>query len=45
MKPKSTYIDKCFTTGAVGYEGVKHIKNDDWSEIIEAAMNAEGFRD
>jgi hydroxylamine reductase len=35
MKPTQKYIQNCFTTGAVGYEGVKHIKNDEWDSLLQ----------
>ncbi|MCP4482387.1 MAG: hydroxylamine reductase [bacterium] len=36
--PRDSYKDRIFTTGAVGYEGVKHIsEGKDFSEIIELA--------
>lgn len=28
MKPNKSYIDKVYSTGCVGYGGVKHIVND-----------------
>ncbi|GAA0181642.1 hydroxylamine reductase [Clostridium sediminicola] len=43
VKPKDSYKDRIFTTGVVGFEGVKHIENrveggtKDFSEIIELA--------
>jgi len=43
MKKKNTYKDKVFTTGVVGYPGVKHIADranggaKDFSQIIELA--------
>ena len=45
MKPRAEYIKNCFTTGVVGYEGVTHIKNDDWSSIINQAKEMKGFKD
>jgi len=43
VPPKASYIDRVFTTGVVGFDGVKHItdreegKEKDFSEIIEMA--------
>lgn len=45
MKPRASYIDKCYATGSVGYEGVKYIVNDDWTELIAHAKRMSGFRD
>ena len=46
VPPKDSYKDRIFTTGAAGFEGVKHIKgisedNKDFSEIIEMAKNSQ----
>lgn len=32
-----------FTTHAVGWTGIRHIKSDDYSILIEAAMKEKGF--
>lgn len=42
VPPKSSYIDRMFTTGVAGFDGMKHIKADesghkDFSEIIALA--------
>lgn len=42
VPPKNTYKDRLYTTGTVGFEGVKHIEEDangkkDFSAIIEQA--------
>lgn len=47
MKKKNTYKDKVFTTGVVGYPGVKHIADrvnggaKDFSKIIELAKTCD----
>ena len=46
VPPKDSYKDRIFTTGAAGFEGVKHITgisedNKDFSEIIEMAKNCQ----
>jgi len=43
QKPADTYKARIFTTGLVGWPGVTHIKNGDFSEVIEAALAAPGF--
>ncbi len=43
MKPKDTYKDRLFTSGVVAWPGVRHIGDDDFSPVIEAAQRAEGF--
>ena len=44
MKPLSSYINRTYATGCVGYEGVKYIQNDNWKEIIEKAKELGGFK-
>jgi hydroxylamine reductase len=48
MKPKDSYKDRIFSTSVVGWDGVKHIANDenghkDFSEIINKALELGGF--
>jgi len=45
MKPTAAYINNCYTTGVVGYEGVKHIENDNWDQILNQAIEMKGFKD
>ncbi|HPO90651.1 MAG TPA: hydroxylamine reductase [Victivallales bacterium] len=44
QKPKDSYKSRIFTSGLVGWPGVKHISNSDFSPVIEAALQAEGFK-
>ncbi len=37
------YGDRIWTRSIVGWPGVKHIKGDDFSEMIEQALSLEGF--
>ncbi len=37
MIPRDSYKDRMFTCGIAGVSGVKHIKNRDFSEVIEKA--------
>jgi len=39
MIPKESYKDRMFTCGIAGVEGVKHIKNRDFSKVIEKALS------
>ncbi len=39
MIPKGSYKDRMFTCGIAGVAGVKHIKNRDFSEVIEKALS------
>jgi len=43
QKPKDSYNDRIFTTGLVGYPGVKHITGRDFAPVIKAALAAPGF--
>jgi len=43
QKPQETYQDNIFTTGLVGWPGVNHIINRDFSPVIEKALEMEGF--
>jgi len=45
QKPKDTYKGRIFTCGLVGWPGVTHIKNRDFTPAIEAALKAEGFKE
>jgi hydroxylamine reductase len=37
------YRDRIFTTGLVAYGGVKHVSNDDFTPVIEAALASPGY--
>ena len=37
------YEDKIFTTGLVAWPGVMHVKRDDFSAVIEKALEMKGF--
>jgi hydroxylamine reductase len=47
VPPKASYKDRIFTTGAAGYEGVKHIaerkegQSKDFSELITLAKTCQ----
>jgi hydroxylamine reductase len=43
QKPKDSYKDNIFTTGLVGWPGVKHIADKDFSSVIEKALSLPGF--
>lgn len=45
QKPKDSYKDRIFTCGLVGWPGVTHIKDRDFTPAIEAALKAEGFKE
>ncbi len=41
MIPKDSYKDRLFTTGIAGVEGCKHIEGQDFSEVINKALECE----
>jgi hydroxylamine reductase len=43
QKPKESYHARIFTSGLVGWPGVTHIQNRDFSPVIAAALAARGF--
>ncbi|MBN1844499.1 MAG: hydroxylamine reductase [Sedimentisphaerales bacterium] len=43
QKPKGSYEKRLFTCGVVGWPGIRHIENRDFSPVIEAARQAPGF--
>ncbi len=43
QKPNDSYRGRIFTTGLVQWPGVTHIEDHDYSPVIEAALNADGF--
>jgi hydroxylamine reductase len=43
QKPKDSYKDRIFTTGLVGWPGVQHIANKDFTPVIEKALELPGF--
>ncbi|MDY7035966.1 MAG: hydroxylamine reductase [Thermodesulfobacteriota bacterium] len=43
QKPKDVYKDNIFTTGLVGWPGVAHIENKDFTPVIEKALAMPGF--
>ncbi len=45
QKPKDEYKDRIFTTGLVGWPGVTHIENKDFSPVIEKALAMDGWQD
>ncbi len=43
QKPKDSYKDNLFTTGLVGWPGVSHIVEKDFTPVIEKALEMPGF--
>ncbi|NLM52108.1 MAG: hydroxylamine reductase [Firmicutes bacterium] len=43
QKPRDSYADRIFTTGNVGWPGIKHVDNYDFTPVIEKALELPGF--
>jgi hydroxylamine reductase len=43
QKPADSYFDSMFTTGPVGWPGVRHIADKDFSPVVEKALEMPGF--
>jgi hydroxylamine reductase len=43
QKPKDGYLGRIFTSGVVGWPGLTHIADGDFTPVIEAALAAPGF--
>ncbi|MBI1387000.1 MAG: hydroxylamine reductase [bacterium] len=45
QEPRMSYKARIFTANLVGWPGVEHVVNQDFTPVIEAALAAEGFQD
>ncbi|VAW38496.1 Hydroxylamine reductase [hydrothermal vent metagenome] len=43
QKPRDSYRDRVFTTGLVGWPGVNHITDKDYTPLIDKALSMAGF--
>lgn len=43
QKPQASYADHIFTTGNVGWPGIHHVENYDFSAVISKALSLPGF--
>ena len=43
QRPRDSYSDRIFTTGLVGFPGVTHIPDKDFTPVIEKALALPGF--
>ena len=43
QKPKDVYMDNIFTTGLVGWPGVRHIADKNFKPVIDKALEMPGF--
>jgi hydroxylamine reductase len=45
QKPREEYADRIFTTGLVGWPGITHIEDKDFTPVIEKALAMDGWQD
>lgn len=45
IEPQPIYRQRIFTTGPVGWPGVRHLENNDFSILIQAAQALPGFKE
>ena len=43
QKPRDDYMDRIFTTGLVGWPGVVHLEEKDFTPVVEKALAMDGF--
>ena len=43
QRPSENYAENIFTTGLVGWEGITHLADKDFSPVIQKALEMEGF--
>lgn len=43
IEPQPAYRNRIFTTGPVGWPGIRHVDNDDLALVIKAAQSLPGF--
>lgn len=43
IEPQNSYKGRIFSTGNVGWPGVRHVPNGDFTPVIDAALAAPGF--
>ncbi|MFZ2446662.1 MAG: hydroxylamine reductase [Syntrophobacteraceae bacterium] len=43
QRPAQVYHDNIFTTGLVGWPGVRHVKNGDFGPVVQKALEMPGF--
>jgi hydroxylamine reductase len=45
QKPQGSYHENIYTSGLVGWPGVKHIQNRDFTPVIQKALQMPGFKE
>ncbi len=43
VEPRPAYRDRIFTTNAVGFKGVKHVKSPNFQAVVDKAIELDGF--
>ena len=43
QKPQDSYKENIFTTGLVGWPGVRHIADKNFTPVVEKAVQMKGF--
>lgn len=43
IEPRPSYRNRIFTSGPVGWPGLRHIRHDDYTQVIQAANALPGF--
>ena len=43
IEPRDSYKDRIYTRGEVGFTGLKHLANRDFSQVIDQALSMPGF--
>ena len=45
IEPSPSYRQRIFTAGPVGWQGVRHIENENFAPVIQAALALPGFKE
>jgi hydroxylamine reductase len=45
VEPSAAYRQRIFTSGPVGWQGIRHIANGDFTPVIQAALALPGFQE
>ncbi len=45
QKPRTSYLDRVYTAGLVAFPGVRHLKQNEFGEMIKKAKELKGFQE
>ena len=45
QRPLDSYADHIFTTGLVGWSGITHLEDKDFTPLIEKSLKLPGFKE